>query len=938
MPWTQWVVALFLVLAGPACGGGGIEDSGALDARDADAAPDAWGASCTPGETRCSADRTGVLACSKDGETWSPLETCPADAACVKGRCECGTCRMSVVGQCVAVGVRECPLGWVRSEQCTCEPAFPEDCADDEVALPDGACVHVGPDIGVPVLDCQRDEFGVPRCVPLVDLDCPSHFRPTLVGSCVPVGPDSPCGDGPFGDHEWPEETIYVDPASGDDTHSGLNSNVPVQSITAAMSRAQEGGTIALAAGTYDEGFSVIRSLHFRGKCAAETVIAGEYIDPYTQASNNVMIDSQTEVSFEDLTFSTHDAGLLVLDSNGIDIRNVRFVPHTEGGIALYLVGGSDLTVERCSFEPPSPGDGQEPVSYGGISVQNAPQNARILESEFRHLSTSVAVQGAEITIEGSHFTDIRAAAVWLYQNTSGEDGSAVLKESAIQRPLANGVGLAGGGHLAMHRCIVADPVPVDGPEILQVGAPTSMPEEVAFGVVVHKTETSGVPSLVIEDSLILGGVYSGVFAVQADMVIADSFVGGTAVSATDEGSFGHGVACLACPDWDIHGSVLSDNGGTSILLDHLAATDWEPADGLVRQVRQNLVAVEIDATEDWVAQGITILNATDAEITANLVAVDTNVGISLQGASATIDRNIILITRPSPLPVVEDGQLIYDANAGLVSALGSVVTFRDNYVVTNRGLGSGIGLMGLGGEIIALRNRFEERTPLAPEGLFFGISVMNDASLEAFDNSILALPYGSSGITGDALGRDLVIRNNTVVGGGDHWGSNGPSPLPGMGQGISVANGFADLGENLVSDFWGTGVFLGHASGIVRRNWVLRARGDEDPASGYSGDGIVVAIGSDTTLCENRVEASHRYGMLVKDSRGSLSGNSVFGNRFGLGLDLETSEDVSWQGLNAIAGNVDQDVYTGMDIVINTALLPFPDDEFEVLPPPECK
>ncbi|MCP4837584.1 MAG: hypothetical protein GY895_22800, partial [Phycisphaera sp.] len=303
---------------------GGQVSSGVVDA----------GGNCV--SDRCDSDADGTLDCD---------DSCPEDP----DKTEPGTCGCGVAdGDADGDGTPDCLDG----------------CPDDPDKTETGAC-------GCGVADTDTDGDGTPDCLD----SCPSDSDKTAPGVCgCGVADTDTDGDGIADCNDacpnWPydcsddAQTIFVEVG---------------QSIQEAIDAVPEGGTVRLAAGTYDE------AVDFGSK---NLVLEGDASDPSsvvldgTGATDTIVkiIGGQTSATLvRGLTIRNGTSGMLlpaqqVYVGGGMMIRNsdprledVVFVANrSQFGGGLYLLG-SESVVDGCVFlSNVADEDG------GGVFIQNA--------------------------------------------------------------------------------------------------------------------------------------------------------------------------------------------------------------------------------------------------------------------------------------------------------------------------------------------------------------------------------------------------------------------------------------------------------------------------------------------------------------------------------------------------------------------------------------
>ncbi len=135
-------------------------------------------------------------------------------------------------------------------------------------SLPDPAkCVYVG--------------------VPWMSKYCPAGFvvdgaAKAEAGQLPPCQPDpADCGDDPYGDAALTVAggAVFVNAATGKDDNPGTRA-APLATVKVALAKVPVGGTVALAAGIYNEAVVIEQAVTLRGRCAAMTRIVGAAGEP----------------------------------------------------------------------------------------------------------------------------------------------------------------------------------------------------------------------------------------------------------------------------------------------------------------------------------------------------------------------------------------------------------------------------------------------------------------------------------------------------------------------------------------------------------------------------------------------------------------------------------------------------------------------------------
>ncbi len=134
-----------------------------------------------------------------------------------------------------------------------------------------------GPDGALPSAD-QCVYVGVPWSAQV----CPPGFvvHPTNSASagklpaCTPDPAD--CGDDEYGDTNLKDGAVlFVNGSTAKDGGSGTRAD-PLKTIASALAKAPTGGSVAVAAGVYNESLVLTRPVTLRGRCAAKVTLLGK--------------------------------------------------------------------------------------------------------------------------------------------------------------------------------------------------------------------------------------------------------------------------------------------------------------------------------------------------------------------------------------------------------------------------------------------------------------------------------------------------------------------------------------------------------------------------------------------------------------------------------------------------------------------------------------
>mgnify|MGYP002039701130 CR=1 FL=1 len=143
----------------------------------------------------------------------------------------------------------------------TCEPG--------RVMGPEDTCISVG------IQGCV-DLFVDPEtglCGPDPAL-CDEGEIPVASEGCVSLDPPGGCGEGTWGELALFPGDVHVDPNTTSEDPDGSREN-PWPLIAYALGKVEDGGRIVLAAGEYDEGVILAKSVDLVGRCSSMVEIVG---------------------------------------------------------------------------------------------------------------------------------------------------------------------------------------------------------------------------------------------------------------------------------------------------------------------------------------------------------------------------------------------------------------------------------------------------------------------------------------------------------------------------------------------------------------------------------------------------------------------------------------------------------------------------------------
>jgi hypothetical protein len=229
-------------------------------------------------------------------------------------------------------GEPECGPGELLLEDESCAPADPYPCEPGELALDGGGCLQAGvQDNGC--LAGQYDDGGGCRMPGLPPDRCDAGDD----GGCEPILPSAPCaagelalpgetscrpiadcGTGTWGNIPTDSTSVFVDNAYTGGNSDG-SQNAPHTSISAALSAAQPGDLIAIAAGTHTASSRAItKPVRLWGRCPQMVTIEGTATN---QPALYLTGQDGTEIHGISVTGASH--GLAVLESSNVLVDQV---------------------------------------------------------------------------------------------------------------------------------------------------------------------------------------------------------------------------------------------------------------------------------------------------------------------------------------------------------------------------------------------------------------------------------------------------------------------------------------------------------------------------------------------------------------------------------------------------------------------------------------
>ena len=245
-------------------------------------------------------------------------------------------------GACMAVGIQGCDDMFIDLETGLCEPSL-VDCPPGSIPIfggEDQGCRAVG------VVDCHPDflDAETGRCEPKEDA-CPQGSMAIPTAGCVSLDPPGGCGEGTWGNIEELPGDVHLDlNYTGDDSDGSREK--PWTLYGYAVGQVQPGGRIVFAAGDYDQGVLVSKSISLVGRCSSMVTIKGVRLTPFGPAILEAKGD--TEAVLSGLTLSGPGYGVLV--HSGTKLSMSKMVVSETYFTGLWAFGPeTSLTVDEAS-------------------------------------------------------------------------------------------------------------------------------------------------------------------------------------------------------------------------------------------------------------------------------------------------------------------------------------------------------------------------------------------------------------------------------------------------------------------------------------------------------------------------------------------------------------------------------------------------------------
>ncbi|WP_437719736.1 right-handed parallel beta-helix repeat-containing protein [Sorangium sp. So ce861] len=581
----------------------------------------------------------------------TPLDRWPDLPPCARGHV------LGPGGACMPVGIQGCAELFVKKDD-LCHPSMAQ-CPPGTIPKFDEGCIPVG----------------LPRCAPeLVGGDglcrpamakCPAGTFATPEAGCVSVDGPEGCGRGPWGDVPRAPGNVYVDPSYAGADGDGSEAR-PVTSLEAALERVADGGTIALADGTYDEPAVITKPVSIAGRCASRVRLRG--VSPLIAPPAIVAVLGAGEVTLRGLEIGGDGAGVVAVGSSAVTLERV----HIKGAVHAGVLSGDGARVSVAESwiegtRAGAAGDGMGALADAGGALfvrESAVTGSRAAGVAALHAGASAAVVGS--LVEGTSPTErLRDG-----EGIVARDGAEVsVERTAVVANRLSGIAATGSASATISGVLVEGTMPGSlGP---------------SYGVGVY---AAGRARVAIDSSVLLGNAEVGV-AVLGEGTAATmtrSLVQETVAAASPSLLGGFGVAVARGAAMRLHDSAIVRNRGTGVHVSDLSAE-------LV--ATGNLVEGTIAGGAWGDGAGVSVLEGR-ATLASNVLRDNEGTGLSVgyAGAEATVTGNLV------------EGHVAPDRRApagqGIVIYRGATAALSGNLIRGSRSVGVLAGAELPGGEV----------------------------------------------------------------------------------------------------------------------------------------------------------------------------------------------------------------------------------------------
>ncbi|MBD90212.1 MAG: hypothetical protein CL940_07730 [Deltaproteobacteria bacterium] len=513
---------------------------------------------------------------------------------------------------------------------------------------------------------------------------------------------------------------------------------------TDAVGQVQPGGRIVFAAGDYDQGILVSKSISLVGRCSSMVTLSGVREGVFVPTI--LEVQGYVEASVSDLTISGPGFGLFAHSGAQTSISRVSFKMTHTGGIAAYGLGttveASEVWVSDTKLDAEgSYGRGIEAGGGATLSVSRS----RVSDN---HTSGIVAFSDAMVTV----------SEVWVSGtklNAAGLSG--------------RGIDAVTGASLSVSRTLISHN---DSGGILGSGSGTTLTasevwvsdtKQVAYGplsvgIVAHDGASVSVSGSRVSDNHSYGVLSIGSGAA---LTLSEVWVSGTKLNA--EGLDGRGIVAQEGASLSVSGSRVSDNH-TLGLAAHDSGTTVEASDVWISGTQ-----LDVDGLYGF---GITLNGGASVSLSGSKVSDNHSSGIAAFDSGTTVAASEVWVSGTKLNAEGVSGFGVVAQDGAIFSLSGSRLS--DNHL-------SGVFAIGEGTMVTTSEVWVSDTRPDADGFFGFGMEAASDAILSVSgsylsDNHTVAVAFFESGgsvtesllestkFGGNLLGDGLMATGSVVT------------------------------------------------------------------------------------------------------------------------------------------------------------------------------
>jgi hypothetical protein len=533
----------------------------------------------------------------------------------------------------------------------------PVQCAEGEVALPDGSCIRPG----VPPDACAEGfvhdgEYG---CEPILPAQACAPGQIAIPGdtTCRPI---MDCGTGRWGNLPVDGATVYVDQAYAAGDGDGSEAK-PWPTIGEALTAAAPGALVAIAAGSYEEGVFINgKAVQLWGVCPDLVSIVGTGQSVGSCPSSSLCVIGSEGTVIGGLSLTGPGYGALIFSASNILLDRVRLHDNGQPGVLFASFMGPTTFELRDSLSESNVEAGVYAIgSMGSVERSLLRDNLPALNGRGIGLIAQLACS------DGGNGT----------LSCDPEQRAAVnLHQSLIDNNEDIGVAAAGSdAHL--------DGVVVRGTR------PRQSDQEGGSGVVIQRSCASLIDceGVTRGNGSLLGSVVDsnhedGVAIFGADMLIEGTVIRNTLPTAAEGRGIGLtvGVSCDDTPtgyicdntvraDTAVNRSLIEEShvagvliGASDATFDHSVVRRTAP-----RQVDQRFgLGIDVSAPCHPLADGSSYCDPdgpSNATIRATLIDDSHDVGLYVLSSNAVVESSVIAQTAARPDGTFGDGLSLHN-------------------------------------------------------------------------------------------------------------------------------------------------------------------------------------------------------------------------------------------------------------------------------------